>query len=89
MNIQLHPEAVLLKEIIKDTETTSSGIILTTTKEKEQLCKVIAVGSKVENLQEGQLVRAKSTMGEKIQINFEEYIFFPYGDTCFYYIQSN
>lgn len=87
MNIELHEDAVLLKQIdIQEEEKTASGLILMGTKNKINLYEVVAVGNNVNKLDIGTVVRAKENIGERINIKEKEFLYFPYGESCYYYI---
>lgn len=59
----------------KEERTTKSGIILTTEdKDRPAIGKVLAVGPKVENLKEHDLVIYQSYSGTKVKLDGEEYL---------------
>lgn len=86
-NIQLSKEGVLVKEVKDGKQETilASGLILSTETEKDIYHEVVAVGFEVKDIQVGDILRVKESYGEKLDINFQEYLYFSHADTCYFY----
>lgn len=89
MNIELNNEAILVQEVQTKEEVTQGGLLIISDKSKEKIYKVISIGSKVENLKVGDIIRVKESFGETITIDYKAYLFFPHGDSSYYYKVKN
>lgn len=76
VNVMLKPlEDYVALTLEKEEKTTSSGIILTSeAKEKQAVGRVVAIGPKVEELNEGDRVIYQSYSGTKVELDDEEYL---------------
>ena len=84
----LPKEAIITKEIKVETEEKKFGnIILATEVVEDKFHQVIHTGEDVKYLQD-KIIRVKENMGEKLDIDFKEYLYFPYGESSYYYIKD-
>ena len=84
----LPKEAIITKEIKVETEEKKFGnIILATEVVEDKFHQVIYTGEDVKHLQD-KIIRVKENMGEKLDIDFKEYLYFPYGESSYYYIKD-
>ena len=84
----LPKEAIITKEIKVEVEEKKFGnIILATEVVEDKFHQVIYTGEEVKHLQD-KIIRVKENMGEKLDIDFKEYLYFPYGESSYYYIKD-
>ena len=84
----LPKEAIITKEIkVKVEEKKFGNIILATEVVEDKFHQVIYTGEDVKHLQD-KIIRVKENMGEKLDIDFKEYLYFPYGESSYYYIKD-
>ncbi len=84
----LPKEAIITKEIKVEVEEKKFGnIILATEVVEDKFHQVIHTGEDVKHLQD-KIIRVKENMGEKLDIDFKEYLYFPYGESSYYYIKD-
>lgn len=84
----LPKEAIITQEIkIEQEERKVGNIILAMEVVEDKFHKVIYTGQDVEHLKD-KIIRVKENMGEKLDINFKEYLYFPYGESSYYYIKD-
>lgn len=85
-NIRLHPDAIIVEKI-KEELKTKSGLILNNITKDTPYCKVVKTG-KNSNPLYNLIIRPKFNMGESINIEGKEFIYFPYWENCYYYIKN-
>ena len=84
----LPKEAIITKEIkVKVEEKKFGNIILATEVVEDKFHQVTYTGEDVKHLQD-KIIRVKENMGEKLDIDFKEYLYFPYGESSYYYIKD-
>ena len=84
----LPKEAIITQEVKAEQEEKKVGnIILAMEVVEDKFHKVIYTGENVKNLQD-KVIRVKENMGEKLDIDFKEYMYFPYGESSYYYIKD-
>ena len=84
----LPKEAIITKEIKVEVEERKFGnIILATEVVEDKFHQVIYTGEEVKH-QQDKIIRVKENMGEKLDIDFKEYLYFPYGESSYYYIKD-
>ena len=84
----LPKEAIITQEIkIEQEEKKFGNIILAMEVVEDKFHKVLYTGEDVKYLQD-KVIRVKENMGEKLDIDFKEYMYFPYGESSYYYIKD-
>lgn len=84
----LPKEAIITQEIKVETEEKKIGsIILAAEVVEDKFHQVMYTGEDVKHLQD-KIIRVKENMGEKLDIDFKEHMFFPYGESSYYYIKD-
>lgn len=85
--IELTKEAILVKAIQEEKKETvlASGLILSSDTKKDIYHEVVSIGPEVKDIQVGDILRVKESYGEKLDINFQEYLYFSHADTCYFY----
>ena len=84
----LPKEAIITQEIKVETEEKKIGsIILAAEVVEDKFHQVMYTGEDVKHLQD-KIIRVKENMGEKLDIDFKEYLYFPYGESSYYYIKD-
>ena len=87
-NMILPKEAIITQEIkIEQEEKKFGNIILAMEVVEDKFHKVLYTGEDVKYLQD-KVIRVKENMGEKLDIDFKEYMYFPYGESSYYYIKD-
>ena len=84
----LPKEAIITQEVkVEQEEKKFGNIILATEVVEDKFHQVIYTGEEVKHLQD-KIIRVKENMGEKLDIDFKEYLYFPYGESSYYYIKD-
>ena len=84
----LPKEAIITQEVkVEQEEKKVGNIILAMEVVEDKFHQVIHTGEDVKHLQD-KIIRVKENMGEKLDIDFKEYLYFPYGESSYYYIKD-
>ena len=84
----LHKEAIIVEQVkIESEEKKIGNIILAMEVTEDKFYRVIHTGENAKYLQD-KVLRVKENLGEDLDIDFKSYKYFPYAETCYYYIKE-